>query len=130
MELCENCGGNDFSECVERGDYICNECGGCSPDRYIDQTLEKRNFTGGKDFNRCSEVDYYIEFVGQSTIIGNGRSKLQRIQNQTAPSSQLTSQTKMSKGFSRIRKFKMIFDLNGLIVETAKNLIAEFQKNN
>jgi len=36
-QICDNCGGNDFRECYERGDIICMECGGCSPDRILDQ---------------------------------------------------------------------------------------------
>ena len=132
MMICRNCGGGDFSECFDKGDYVCNECGGCSPEKIIDETPEKRNFVGGKDHSRCSEINYYIDFAGQNTTI-KGKKKgtgniLQKLQNQLVEKEMSLSHSKMTKGFSAVKKFQTMFSLNGQIVDTAKNIIAEFQK--
>lgn len=93
-EICDNCGASDFRECYERGDYICMECGGCSPEKIISQGPEKQNFFGGKDHTRVMETDIYLKFSEQNTFIGNKKSKsstskssipLQRLQNQLIP---------------------------------------------
>jgi transcription initiation factor TFIIIB Brf1 subunit/transcription initiation factor TFIIB len=64
---CPNCDGENFVEDPVRGDSICVGCGGCLPERLMDETLEKRNFSdSNKDHNRGSELDKYLSFASQS----------------------------------------------------------------
>ena len=127
-EICNNCGGSDFRECYERGDYICMECGGCSPEKIVSEGPEKNNYFGGKDNSRVMETDFYLSFSEQNTFIGNGKTPLQLLQNQLVPKTMSLSQNKMSKGFSLAKKYEHMFDLPGQVVDTVKNIIAEFQK--
>ena len=64
---CPNCGGLLFVEDPVRGDTICEGCGACLPERIMDETLEKRNFSdSNKDHNRGAELDKYLSFAAQS----------------------------------------------------------------
>jgi transcription initiation factor TFIIIB Brf1 subunit/transcription initiation factor TFIIB len=127
-QICDNCGGNDLKECYERGDIVCMECGGCSPEKILDLGPEKYNHFGEKNHTRVSETDFYLSFSEQNTFIGNGRNEFQRMQNQLVPKTMSLSQSKMSKGFAITKKFECMFDLSGQIIDTVRNIIAEFQK--
>jgi transcription initiation factor TFIIIB Brf1 subunit/transcription initiation factor TFIIB len=63
---CPNCQGDSFVEDPVRGDTICASCGFCLPERILDETLEKRNFSDSKkDQNRGSQLDAYLSFASQ-----------------------------------------------------------------
>ena len=147
-QTCDNCGGDDLRECYERGDVVCMECGGCSPEKILDLGIhffpvnfkkfdflmffigpEKYNHFGGKNHTRVSETDFYLSFSEQNTFIGNGRNLFQQMQNQLVPKTMSLSQSKMSKGFSVTKKFEYMLDLSGQVIDTVRNIIAEFQKS-
>ena len=69
-----------------------------------------------------------MSFSEQNTFIGNGRNLFQQMQNQLVPKAMSLSQSKMSKGFSVTKKFEYMLDLSGQIIDTVRNIIAEFQK--
>jgi len=50
------------------------------------------------------------------------------MQNQLVPKTMSLSQSKMSKGFAITKKYENMFDLSGQVVDTVRNIIAEFQK--
>ena len=139
-EKCANCGSDDFTVCYQRGDYICTTCGGCSPNKMFDETQEKRNFLDGPDHSRGSCVDFYLQFSGVTTTIGKrggkksntlkgstrgggggegeggggGGGTLQRTQNQMITSTMSITQQRMSKSFTKIKKYQHLFSLQGL----------------
>lgn len=129
-QVCPNCGVADrFVEDRVRGDTICFECGCCLPDRVIDDALEKRNFMdSGKDHNRGAELDKFLNFASQSTVIGTGRGKLQQAQNRLNPASMSTLERNLTGGFQNLRTFETMFSLPRSVINTSRDMMAQYEK--
>jgi transcription initiation factor TFIIB len=129
MDVCPNCEGTNFVEDPVRGDVICHDCGVCLPDRIMDEGLEKRNFMdSGKDHNRGTELDKYLSFASQSTVIGKGTGNLQRAQNRLKPSAMSTKERNLSDGFQNLRTYETMFQLPKNVINTARDLMVEYDK--
>lgn len=98
---CKNCEKEQYFY-ITSSDYVCGGCGMCADVLLIDDTAEdRRTFADGPD-HRHHEI--MNEYYGSSTIIGNGRGKLARIQKWLDGSSQATFDSNMTKGLRMITK--------------------------
>ncbi len=62
------------------------------------------------------------------TVIGKGTGNLQRTQNRLKPSAMSTAERNLADGFQNIRTYETMFSLPRLVVNTSRDLMAEYEK--
>lgn len=132
-EKCPNC-----EQIVEwlidcyRGDYICQSCGLVAPDRLIDHSLEKRNFSNSTVDHNRGEVQKAFMTTMSSTVIGTNSkrqktSKLQKAHNTINKSSTLID-SHLEKFFASIFNFSTALQLDKIISDKAKEILHLYEK--
>lgn len=131
-EKCPNCEqpAEWLIDCC-RGDYICSGCGLVAPDRVIDHSLEKRNFsTSTTDHNRGELQKAFMSSMS-STVIGSSKrqktSKIQKAHSIINKSSTLVDQH-LEKFFVPIHNFSIALQLEKVISDKAKEILYSFEK--
>lgn len=121
--FCPNCGSSSsgFFEDYVRGDTICGSCGLCLPERLMEGRL---SFA---DSNHHITVDPYWDFQHSSTIIGGTGGRLNRMQDRMEGQASIAHKN-LVVGFGHIRAFGAMFDLQKIVMDTAKHLLFEYFK--